>query len=152
MESVAEIRKRILTLFDSQFFAVLATGTQDNCPYTNLVAFFADPDLNSMTFITPRATRKFENISKNPSVSLFIDNRNNESRDLADATGVTVTGHAYEATGTERERMLNAYIARHPRMESFARSPGSAVMCVRVERYDVVYRFQNVVTLQVKQE
>jgi hypothetical protein len=40
-------------------------------------------------------------------------------------------------------------IFKYPELEGFLESPGTALMAVRVRRYDVVHRFQDVVVWEV---
>ena len=135
-------------LFSLERFAVLATQGHGQ-PYTHLVAFAAEEDLNCLLFVTPRATRKFANLSENPRVAMMIDNRKNEVSDVHDAVAVTAVGMAEEVQGGRRKDLLKRYLSRHPFMETFAKSPSCALVRVSVQKYDIVRKFQNVVELRV---
>lgn len=135
-------------LFASQKLAVLAT-VQQKQPFTNLVAFAATVDLKYLIFATPRATRKFANLNKNPNVALTIDNRHNKTSDFSDATAVMAIGSAEEVPDSEREPFLERYLAKHPELKTFVSSPSCALFKVRIAKYDVVRQFQNVVELAV---
>jgi heme iron utilization protein len=78
----------------SQPLAVLSTH-QAGQPYSNLIAFAATPDLESIFFATTRATRKFANLMADPRVALLIDNRANQEADFAEAAALTVLGSAH---------------------------------------------------------
>ncbi len=149
MKNIEELEESIKKLSNSQLFAVLAT-VHDKQPYTSLVAFALKADIKKLVFITPRDTRKFHYIEENGFVSLLIDNSSNRSIDIADACGITVSGMAYEAKDGEREELLKLFTSKHPQMKEFAESENSAVVCVKVKRYDVVERFQNVMVLEIK--
>ena len=46
--------------------------------------------------------------------------------------------------------LAEQFLARHPSMADFVRSPGCAVMKVDVRSYYLVTRFQNVIELHVE--
>jgi nitroimidazol reductase NimA-like FMN-containing flavoprotein (pyridoxamine 5'-phosphate oxidase superfamily) len=149
MKNIIELEESIKKLSNSQLFAVLAT-VHNKQPYTSLVAFALTDDIKKLVFTTPRDTRKFHYIEENSFVSLLIDNSSNRSIDIADASGITVSGIAYEAKGSERNELLKLFTSKHPHMKEFAESENSAVVCVKVKRYDIVERFQNVMVLEIK--
>jgi nitroimidazol reductase NimA-like FMN-containing flavoprotein (pyridoxamine 5'-phosphate oxidase superfamily) len=143
MQETTEVWAIIRELLDSQRLAVLST--QDHIqPYSNLVAFAATPDLKYLLFATTRATRKYANLLANSRVSILIDNRTNQAADFAEAAAVTVLGQAEEMQGTEPDQLLPVYLDRHPYLRDFVTSPTCALFRVKVERYIVVTRFQDV--------
>jgi nitroimidazol reductase NimA-like FMN-containing flavoprotein (pyridoxamine 5'-phosphate oxidase superfamily) len=146
MTDTAELRDLLVGLLSGQRLAVLATH-RDGQPYSNLVAFTATDDLRHVIFATTRATRKYANISADSRVALLIDNRSNEDVDFHRAVAVTATGTADELQGESRRDYANLYLAKHPHMEEFVGAPTCALLKVRVERYYVVRRFQNVMEL-----
>ena len=143
MTDIAEVWATIRELLEFQRLAVLST--QDHIqPYSNLVAFAATPDLKYLLFATTRATRKYANLLAHSRVSILIDNRTNEIADFAEAAAVTVLGRASEVHGDERSQNLKIYLNRHPYLEDFVTSPNCALFSVKVERYIMVTRFQDV--------
>lgn len=143
MTDIAEAWTTIRALLESQRLAVLST--QDHIqPYSNLMAFAATPDLKYLLFATSRATRKYANLLNNAQVSILIDNRTNEAADFAEAAAVTVLGQAKEMQGTELKQLLSVYLDRHPYLRDFVTSPTCALFRVKVERYILVTRFQDV--------
>jgi nitroimidazol reductase NimA-like FMN-containing flavoprotein (pyridoxamine 5'-phosphate oxidase superfamily) len=143
MEEAAEVWDNIRELLESQRLAVLSTQGQVQ-PYSNLVAFAATPDLRYLLFATTRATRKYANLLKHAQVSILIDNRTNETADFAEAAAVTILGRASEVHGYEHSQRLKIYLSRHPYLKDFATSPNCALFSVKVERYIMVTRFQDV--------
>jgi hypothetical protein len=143
-EALAVLRK----LFEAQQVAVLATHSQGQ-PYTTLVGFAASRDLKSLFFVTSRTTRKFANIEADGRVALMIDNRTNAEADFFEAVGVTACGVAAEAPKSPGSRNLKHFLAKHPHLKDFAMAPNSAFMRVRVEKYVIVRRFQEVIELVV---
>jgi len=144
-----ELEEVIRELFSSQRLAVLGTQ-RGGQPYANLVAFAASDDLKSIFFATARATRKYANIETDSRVTALIDNRSNQEADFSKAAAVTATGRAQEVSDSERELVTATYLAKHPMLEEFVRSPSCAILKVQVETYFLVRRFQNVMELHVK--
>jgi nitroimidazol reductase NimA-like FMN-containing flavoprotein (pyridoxamine 5'-phosphate oxidase superfamily) len=145
----SELEHLIRELFESQKLAVLATQNKGQ-PYANLIAFAASDDLKSLYFATGRATRKYANIEADARVTVLIDNRSNEDSDFSQAAAVTATGRAKEVVDSARDEVLPIYLAKHPMLEEFVRSPSCALLKVEVQTYYLVRRFQNVMELHVK--
>ena len=81
----SELFQTIKTVLDDQLLAVLSTHDGDQ-PYSNLVCFAATDDLRCLIFATPRATRKYANITADCRVAILVDNRSNEAADTDKAT------------------------------------------------------------------
>jgi heme iron utilization protein len=141
-----EAKSTLRGLLDSRYVGVLATCRED-WPYANLVAFAVSDDLSEMIFTTPRQTRKYENLSANPNVSMLIDDRSNDIGDLKDAVAATAIGTAVEVDGSEKKQCLALYEAKHPHLHDFAHAATTAVFRITVEKYIMVSRFQNVVEI-----
>jgi nitroimidazol reductase NimA-like FMN-containing flavoprotein (pyridoxamine 5'-phosphate oxidase superfamily) len=143
MTNSAEMLDHIRTLFASQRLAVLATQERGQ-PYSNLMAFAATPDLKHLVFATTRATRKYANLLADPRVSVLVDNRANVPEDFSRAAAVTALGKAWELQGRERQEYLKIFLVKHPYLEEFTASPNCALLKVRVDKYILVTRFQEV--------
>jgi nitroimidazol reductase NimA-like FMN-containing flavoprotein (pyridoxamine 5'-phosphate oxidase superfamily) len=137
------------SLLSTQRLAVVATHSAAGHPYANLVAFAASDDLRHIFFATPRSTRKFENLAADCRVALLVDSRGNREADFHEAAAVTVVGSAGELSGAEKEQALELYLARHPYLEEFVRSPTCALFKIHVRRYVLVRNFQNVMELEM---
>lgn len=149
MDRTTKIRNKIEELFISQKLAVLATSDAGQ-PYTSLVAFWGTEDLKYLYFVTPKATRKFANLSNDNRVSMLINNTINADDDFHDAISVTAIGGSEEITGSLKEEILRHYLNRHPFLEEFARSPTCALIQVTVVSYYMVEKFQSVMELHIK--
>lgn len=143
-----ELQVLLRRLLGSQLFAVLGT-VGERAPHLNLVSFAAADDLRTVLFATPRQTQKFANLQAHPDVSLFVDNRTNRLPDLQRVHGVEIAGTATTAAEAEAARYRELYLARFPELEDFLGSPGTALLAVRVRRYDLVHRFQEVVFWEI---
>lgn len=127
----------------SQPLAALATDAGSH-PYVSLVAVAVTDDLRHLYFATPRATRKWANLAKNPRVSLLLDNRTNQVSDFRRAVAATLLGSAQEIGGAARDEGLRIYVSRHPHLADFVAAPTCAVFQVQIDRIYLVTRFQNV--------
>lgn len=138
----------IRNLLELQKLAVLSTQNHGQ-PYCNLIAFAATDDLKYLLFATTRATRKYANLMADSRVALLVDNRQNDVADFAEAAALTALGKAWEVQGAERQQFLKVYLDKHPYLEEFAAGPTCALLRVRVDRYIVVTRFQEVREIQI---
>jgi len=143
MENAEDIQTLIKDLFESQNLAVLATHSREQ-PYASLVAFAATDDLKFLCFATPKTTRKFANLTVNPQVAVLINSSTNQTADFHRAISVTAVGEAEEIPAAGREQFLPLYLAKHPYLEEFAKSPTSVLVRVRVRSYYLVKNFQKV--------
>lgn len=130
-------------LLQGQRLSVLATN-QDGRPYTNLVAFVVTPDLKELIFATNRETRKYANLMANPQVALLVDNRSNRETDFGTATAVTILGQAEEVPAAALADYHRLYLTKHPYLEGFVTAPTCALIRVRVEKFILVSKFQEV--------
>jgi nitroimidazol reductase NimA-like FMN-containing flavoprotein (pyridoxamine 5'-phosphate oxidase superfamily) len=150
MQSSTVAIETLRTLLRTQMLAVLATQ-QGGHPYTSLVAFAASEDLRRIVFLTPRSTTKYRNLSTVPYVSLLIDSRTHSVEDFSAGAAVTVQGQGAEIGEKLGSALLDIFLRKHPHLESFARSPSTALCGVEVETYVFVTQFQHVVEMRVNE-
>ena len=148
-DDIGAVKQAVQQLAAAQRFAVLATHAGGQ-PYTSLVAVAATLDLTGLLLATTRATRKFANLSADPRVALLIDSRSNKKIDFEEAAALTAVGQAREVAEAAREALLEVYLAKHPHLERFVRSPTCAFLKVEVEVYYLVRRFQEVMQWHLK--
>ena len=149
METNKQIRKRLGELFGSQSLAALSTH-HDGQPYASLVAFYADEDLKHIYFVTPKTTRKYANLTADNRVAIMVNSATNQIADFHQAISVTAVGKAKDVADADKERILTQYLAKHPYLEDFVRSPTCALVGVAVESYFMVKNFQNVMELHLE--
>jgi len=143
-----ELRKTLAEVLSSQDFGVLATHGEGQ-PYCSLIGFAALPDFTSIVFATMRSTRKFGNLKADPRAAIMIDTRANGATDLQEAIAVTALGEAHEVSKTARNRYLRYYLDKHSDLADFIMSPDCALLCMRVRKYVIVQRFQEVAELNL---
>ena len=149
MDTNEQFRKRLGQLFRSQNLAALSTHW-DGQPYASLVAFYASDDLKHIYFVTARTTRKFANLSADNRVAVMVNSSTNQVSDFHQAISVTAVGKAKEVAGADKEPIIGQYLAKHPHLEDFVRSPTCALVRVSVDSYYMVKNFQNVMELHLK--
>lgn len=139
----------VATFLSEQLFAILSTQG-DRGSHLVIVSFVVTKHLREILFITPRQTRKYENLLHNGQISLYVDNRSNDIRDLQRLTGIEIEGNATEVKEEDRGQYKEFYMAKYPYLKDFADSPTSAFIKVDVSRYEIINHFQNVSILEVK--
>jgi nitroimidazol reductase NimA-like FMN-containing flavoprotein (pyridoxamine 5'-phosphate oxidase superfamily) len=149
MDTNEKFRKRLGQLFRSQNLAALSTHHAGQ-PYASLVAFYASDDLKHIYFVTAKTTRKFANLSADNRVAVMVNSSTNQVSDFHQAISVTAVGKAEEVAGAEKEPILGQYLAKHPHLEDFVRSPTCALVRVSVDSYYMVKNFQNVMELHLE--
>jgi nitroimidazol reductase NimA-like FMN-containing flavoprotein (pyridoxamine 5'-phosphate oxidase superfamily) len=148
MQDTQETLALIRNLLESQKLAVLSTQNHGQ-PYSNIVAIAATVDLRYLLFATTRATRKYANLMADSRVAVLVDNRRNDPADFVEAAALTALGQAWEVQGAERQQLLPVYLKKHPYLEEFVAAPTCALLRVRVDKYIVVTRFQEVREVQI---
>jgi len=144
----SEVKRELSQLMASQRLAALATESGGE-PYVNLVAFAASPDLAEIYFATPRATRKYDNLTQNPRVAVLVDNRAAAAVKLEDGMAVTAMGMVKEVPQERRLEVSNVFLARHPQMVYFISNSGTVLFSLEVELYICVFGLDRVVSLRV---
>lgn len=142
-----ELRTSIKALLHSQLYGVLSTQGEGGVPHASIIAFASADDLSAIVFATPRNTRKYSYMLARDRVSFFIDDRRARKEELMEVSGLEAQGRVRELLDRERDDYRAIYLARHPDMASFVDAPGSALMRLEVERYDMVDHFQHVLVL-----
>ena len=140
------LQQQIHQLLQNQRLGVLATSAEGH-PYATLVGFFASDDLAELLFATHRSTRKYANLSGDNRVSLLIDNRSNRAEDFRHAAALTAFGTAKEVAAEQQTELKRVFLSKHPLLKEFVSSPSCALCRIRVQRYSLVQRFQDVVEL-----
>ena len=149
MDTNTQFRKQLGELFRTQNLAALSTH-HDGQPYASLVAFYASDDLKYIYFVTPKTTRKFANLAEDRRVAVMVNSSTNQVSDFHQAISVTATGNAMEIGGADKDPILGRYLAKHPYLEDFVRSPTCALVQVAVGSYYMVKNFQNVMEMHLE--
>lgn len=149
MQTPESVEREIRQLCQKERLAVLSTE-QNGQPYVSLVAYAATTTLDTIVFCTPVTTRKYHNLSANPQVAMLIDNSRNQASDIYSAVAVTAIGSVVPVADSDRDSLENLYLQKHPHLMDFLRTQTTALVRVRIERYLMVYNFQNVYDYRVR--
>ena len=151
MDREKSVQQAVHTLLRQQQLGVLSTTGEDG-PYASLVAFVVSEDDRRLYFATPRATRKFANMTANARAALLVNNSVNHPEDFHLAKAVTAMGRAQPIPEVQLDAVRKRYLDKHPHLESFAHSPSCVFLEIRVDRYILVERFQNVSEYRIDHE
>lgn len=145
-----DVAATIRDLLTRQRLAVLATQ-QHGQPYTHLVTVAADAQQHYALFPTLRATRKYANLLADSRVALLWDSRVDGPQGGAGEAALTALGTAAEVSEADREALERFYLTHHPQLADFVRRPDCALVQVRIQRYQLVTRFEDVIELEPEQ-
>jgi hypothetical protein len=82
-------------------------------------------------------------------VAMLINNCRNQLSDIYNAISVTAVGKAVEIADTSKEELRELYLQKHPHLKEFLWAETTALVQVRVERYFLVRKFQDVYEYKV---
>ena len=137
------------SVLSKQHLGVLAT-TGEQYPYTSLVGFVPTPDMKNIVFATMKQTRKYENIIRHPRISLLVNSSTNTAGDFKDAAAITIMGSCAQSSGEEKKDLQKIYLERFPFLKDFIKNPSCELVKIKIERFIVVTRFQEVKYIEVK--
>jgi nitroimidazol reductase NimA-like FMN-containing flavoprotein (pyridoxamine 5'-phosphate oxidase superfamily) len=123
--------KKINDLLLRKDSCVLATSDGET-PHCSLMAYVAGESGQRLYLVTSRASRKYQNILCQPRVSLLIDTRGEQQRELTQA--VTITGNCEILQDTAEISEVKAnFVRQHPQLADFIRKNDVDVMCVQID-------------------
>jgi general stress protein 26 len=133
------MNQKISELIKNNDVCVLATVAGAS-PHCSLMSYAATEDGREIYMVTHKNTKKFENLERNPGVSLLIDSRETDRGEKRHkAKALTVTG-IYEKvkdepkTGEIRRRLLD----RHPHLKDFINDPQAQFILIRVKAFQLL--------------
>lgn len=136
-------RESARQLADRQLFAVLATAEQGH-PYNCLVGFACSQDLRDLVFATPRETRKYRHLQEDGRVSLLVDDRTRDPREIERIGVLTILGQARVLASGEQSPWEGMLLEKHPYFARFVGADSTALVRVQIGRLIYVQRFQEV--------
>ena len=112
---------------------VLST-VSGNKPYCSLMAYITDATCEEIYMVTHKNTTKFNNLQKNPLVSLLIDSRETQPRSKAQA--LTIDGAFIPLLDENkkqkiRDRMLESF----PHMKDFIHHPEAKLVRIKINSF-----------------
>jgi len=125
--------EKMKALVRKKNICVLAT-VSDHKPYCSLMAYITDITCEEIYMVTHKNTTKFNNLQKNPSVSLMIDSREAQPRSKAQALtidGVFIPLIDENKKQKIRDRMLESF----PHMKDFIHHPESELIRIKINSF-----------------
>lgn len=115
---------------------VLATASE-GIPHCSLMAYATDEECREVYMATYRNSQKYKNLMENPSVSLLIDTREeNTGAHRSEAKAMTIAGIHHRIEDRQKEAMIREkLLKRHPHLEPFLNGPDGEIICVRISSF-----------------
>lgn len=120
-------------LVRNQSVCVLATVSCGQ-PHCSLMSYAADAECRELYMVTYRNTKKYRNLTENPSVSLLIDSRDMDRGEKRQhARALTING-LFEVVGDPQKRddLKAQLLERHPHLKALVEDPDAEVFTVRI--------------------
>ena len=127
------ILEKMTALVRKKNVCVLAT-VSDNKPYCSLMAYITDVTCKEIYMVTHKNTTKFNNLQKNPSVSLLIDSRETQPRSNAQA--LTIDGVFIPLIDdNKRQKIRDRMLESFPHMKDFIHHPDSEIIRIKINSF-----------------
>ena len=125
--------KKMKALVRKKNICVLAT-VSDHKPYCSLMAYISDAACKEIYMVTHKNTTKFNNLQKNPSVSLLIDSRETQPRSNAQA--LTIDGVFIPLIDdNKRQKIRDRMLESFPHMKDFIHHPESEIIRIKINSF-----------------
>ena len=112
---------------------VMATAT-DNNPHCSLMMYVTDDDCHEIYMVTSRKTKKFHNLSENPSVSLLIDTREEDYGSQNPMSRALTISGVFTQLGDEnkKSKIRSEMASKHPNIRDLIKNPNSEIICIKI--------------------
>ncbi len=129
-----DMLNKMKELVRNQSVCVLATVSGGH-PHCSLMSYAADGDCRELYMVTFRNTKKYRNLTENPSVSLLIDSRDvDRGAKRHQARALTVTGLFGGVGDRQKQDAMKAQLLeRHPHLKDLADDPDAEFFTVRIK-------------------
>jgi nitroimidazol reductase NimA-like FMN-containing flavoprotein (pyridoxamine 5'-phosphate oxidase superfamily) len=125
--------EKIRSFVRNKNVCVLST-VSDNKPYCSLMAYITDDICKEIYMVTHKNTTKFNNLQKNPLVSLLIDSRETQPRSNAQA--LTVEGVFIPlADENKKQKIRDRMLKSFPHMKDFIHHPESEFIRIKINSF-----------------
>jgi nitroimidazol reductase NimA-like FMN-containing flavoprotein (pyridoxamine 5'-phosphate oxidase superfamily) len=102
-----------------------------NKPYCSLMAYINDESCEEVYMVTHKNTTKFNNLQKNPWVSLLIDSRETQPRSNAQA--LTISGVFVPLLDEDKKQKIRDNMVKSfPHMKDFIHHPESELIRIKI--------------------
>ncbi|MBN2034146.1 MAG: pyridoxamine 5'-phosphate oxidase family protein [Deltaproteobacteria bacterium] len=128
--------KTMKKLLKEKDICVLATAF-GGTPHCSLMAYVTDDECREIYMVTSRNSRKYKNLSGNPSVSLLVDTREEHTgSNRPEAKAMTITGTYQRVEDPQKElRIREKLLIRHPHLKQFFDAPAGEIIRIRIASF-----------------
>lgn len=125
---------KIKTLVREKDTCVLAT-VSGSTPHCSLMVYVSDDECREIYMVSHRQTKKFQNLIKNPVVSLLIDTREEDAGARRSKARALTIGGVFQKMeeGTKKDMVRARLLERHPHLREFFDHPDAETFSVKVE-------------------
>ena len=127
------MREDIQALIQANKICVLATvwGGEPHC---SLMSYATDDNCREIYMATHKETKKFRNLTANPSVSLLIDSRQDAGRDSSVRTkALTISGKVEKNINEKKmEAVQKRLFEKHAALKNIFNDPGTEIIIVKI--------------------
>ena len=125
--------EKMKALVRKKNICVLAT-VSDHKPYCSLMVYITDVTCEEIYMVTHKNTTKFNNLQKNPWVSLLIDSRETQPRSNAQA--LTINGVFIPLIDdNKRQKIRDRMLESFPHMRDFIHHPESELIRIKIKSF-----------------
>ncbi|WP_320173841.1 pyridoxamine 5'-phosphate oxidase family protein [Maridesulfovibrio sp.] len=123
---------------------VLATSGEEGI-HTSLMAYASSADCSEIYMVSSRNSRKWQNLSRNPRVSLLIDDRDGKLSDRRhEIMALTVKGTFVPVNDdAERERIKSAIAETVPAIADAFSGPENSIIRIKADSFQLLNGPQN---------
>jgi len=131
-----KMHHKIKDLLKGKDTCVLAT-VSGSAPHCSLMAYVTDDECREIYMVSHKQTKKFQNLMKNPAISLLIDTREEDAGSRrSNAKALTVNGMFQKIEeGTKKDFVRARLLERHPHFKEFAHHSDAEIFSVKVESF-----------------
>ncbi len=138
------MRADIKELIENNLVCVLATVSGAS-PHCSLMSYAADADCQEIYMVSQKNTKKYQNLTKNPAVSLLIDSRETSHlRGKKRSLALTVTGIFQKDTPEEKKQVIRELLReKHPDLRALLDDPDAEIVVVKIKALQLLDGISN---------
>jgi nitroimidazol reductase NimA-like FMN-containing flavoprotein (pyridoxamine 5'-phosphate oxidase superfamily) len=124
---------------------VLATASEGR-PHCSLMSYVPDEEVKEIYMVSHRETRKYINLTRNPSVSLLIDNREDYMvGEEEKIKALTVEGEYRPLNDSvKKDSVRLRLLKKNPNLTHFLNDPAAEIFSIRLKSFQLLDGVQDV--------
>ena len=127
------MRKDIQTLIQANRICVLATVSEGE-PHCSLMSYATDDDCREIYMATHKETKKYRNLTANPSVSLLVDSRQDiGAHPAAQTKALTISGTFQRNLDEKKIAAARARLfEKHAGLKNIFNDPDTEIVIIKI--------------------